>query len=240
MKKLTFKEASQRVAKLRDLLNTYSYEYHVQDNPSVDDAVYDGLFSELKQIEAEFPELITGDSPTQRVGGEPLSGFKKVAHSSRMLSLNDVFSREDVEAWVKRMDKLLPGGIKHEFFADIKLDGLACALVYEDGMFTQAITRGNSFEGEDITQNVRTIKNVPLRLKVTKGYEHFLVGKTEIRGEIVMLKSEFEKLNAARKATGEPEFANPRNLAAGTMRQLDPRLVAERPLSFYAYDVLRS
>lgn len=230
---------SDRIAELRTLLNRYSYEYHVNDAPSVSDAVYDGLFSELKQLEATHPELITPDSPTQRVGNELKGGFKKVEHSTRMLSLNDVFDRKDVEAWVKRMDKLLPGA-RHEFFVDIKMDGLACALVYEDGLLVQAITRGDSFFGEDVTSNVRTIKNVPLRLHAAKGYEAFLSGRTEIRGEILMLKKDFERLNAERKKVGEPEFANPRNLAAGTIRQLDPKLVAARPLHFRAYDVLRS
>jgi DNA ligase (NAD+) len=227
-----------RAKQLRELLSGYSYQYHVLDEPSVSDAVYDSLFGELKQLEAEHPELITSDSPTQRVGNELLGGFQKVTHSSRMLSLNDVFDRADVEAWVVRMDKLLPGK-KHEFFADIKMDGLACALIYEDGLFVQGITRGDSFVGEDITHNVRTIKNIPLRLRASKGFEKFLSGRTEVRGEIVMLKKEFEALNARRRAAGEPEFANPRNLAAGTVRQLDPRLVAERPLSFHAYDLLR-
>jgi DNA ligase (NAD+) len=155
-----------------------------------------------------------------------------------MLSLNDVFDRSDVEAWVGRMDKLLPG-TKHEFFADIKMDGLACALVYEDGIFVRAVTRGDSFVGEDVTANVRTIKNVPLSLRKADGFEQFLSGRTEIRGEIVMLKKDFTALNKAREAAGEPAFANPRNLAAGTIRQLDPKLVAARPLHFRAYDLLR-
>ncbi len=228
----------ERAEQLRDLLNSYSYQYHVLDQPSVDDAVYDSLFAELKTIETADPTLVTPDSPTQRVGSELLGGFQKVQHSSRMLSLNDVFDRSEVEAWVVRIDKLLPGS-HHQYFADIKMDGLACALIYQDGILVQAITRGDSFVGEDVTMNVRTIKNVPLRLRESKGYEHFLQGRTEIRGEIVMLKKDFEKLNARRRAAGEAEFANPRNLAAGTIRQLDPRLVAERPLSFNAYDLLR-
>jgi DNA ligase (NAD+) len=227
-----------RAKELRDIISKYSYEYHVLDMPSVNDGVYDSLFGELKSIEAEHPELITSDSPTQRVGNELLGGFKKVTHSSRMLSLNDVFDRADVEAWVVRMDKLLPGS-RHEFFTDIKMDGLACALIYQDGVLQQAVTRGDSFIGEDVTANVRTIKNVPLRLRDAKGFEKFLVGKTEIRGEIVMLKKDFNALNEKRRAAGEPEFANPRNLAAGTIRQLDPKLVAARPLSFRAYDLLR-
>lgn len=227
-----------RAKELRELLAHYSYEYHVLDTPSVDDAVYDSLFGELKRIEADHPDLITPDSPTQRVGNELLGGFKKVQHSSRMLSLNDVFDRADVEAWVQRMDKLLPGR-KHEFFADIKMDGLACALIYQDGVFTQAVTRGDSFIGEDVTSNVRTISNVPLKLRKAKGFEQFLSGRTEIRGEIVMLKNDFEALNKKRREKGEPEFANPRNLAAGTIRQLDPKLVAARPLHFRAYDLQR-
>ena len=227
-----------RVAELRELLNTYSYEYHVLDTPSVSDAVYDSLFSELKILESEHPDLVTVDSPTQRVGNELKGGFKKVQHSGRMLSLNDVFDRGEVEAWVRRMDKLLPGR-KHEFFADLKMDGLGCALVYEDGVLVRALTRGDSYVGEDVTNNVRTIANVPLRLRVAKGFENFLQGRTEIRGEIVMLKKDFARLNEQRQKAGEPEFANPRNLAAGTIRQLDPRLVAERPLTFIAYDMLR-
>lgn len=231
-------DAAKRVAELRQLLNQYSYEYHVLDNPSVSDAVYDGLMAELKKLEADHPELITPDSPTQRVGSELLGGFKKVAHKTRMLSLNDVFSREDVEAWVKRMDKLLPGR-KHEYFADIKMDGLGCALIYEDGVLVQAATRGDSYTGEDVTANVRTITSVPLRLREQKGYEKFLKGRTEIRGEIILYKSDFEKINKEREAEGLPVYANPRNLAAGTVRQLDPALVASRPLRFRAYDLLR-
>lgn len=231
-------QPQQRINELRDLINKYSYEYHVNDAPSVSDAVYDSLFGELKQLEAAHPELVTPDSPTQRVGNELKGGFTKVRHSSRMLSLNDVFDKSEVEAWVARMDKLLPGRT-HEFFADIKMDGLACALTYEDGILVRAVTRGDSFIGEDVTANVRTIKNVPLRLRSTPGYEAFLHGRTEIRGEIVMLKKDFEALNKRRSVAGEPVFANPRNLAAGTIRQLDPRLVAERPLHFRAYDLMR-
>lgn len=230
--------ATQRAQELKSLLSKYSYEYHVLDTPSVSDAVYDSLISELKQIEAEHPELITLDSPTQRVGNELLGGFQKVKHRSRMLSLNDVFDVSEVEAWVVRMDKLLPG-VRHEFFADIKMDGLACALIYEDGVLVQAVTRGDSFVGEDVTNNVRTIANVPLRLRENSSTETFLRGRTEIRGEIVMLKEDFERLNERQKAEGKPTFANPRNLAAGTIRQLDPKLVASRPLTFIAYDLIR-
>lgn len=235
---MTQNQPESRIQQLRELLAQYSYEYHVLDQPSVSDAIYDSLFGELKQLEAAHPELITPDSPTQRVGNELLRGFQKVTHSSRMLSLNDVFDRSEVEAWVLRMDKLLPGK-KHEFFADTKKDGLACALVYQDGLLVQAITRGDSYVGENVTANVRTIKNVPLRLRRAKGFEKFLTGRTEIRGEIVMLKKDFDALNEKRRKADLPEFANPRNLAAGTIRQLDPKLVAERPLTFIGYDTLR-
>ncbi len=235
---MTQAQPSVRIEELRKLINRYSYEYHVLDTPSVSDAIYDGLFGELKKIEAEHPELITADSPTQRVGNELKGGFQKVEHSTRMLSLNDVFDRDEVEAWVTRTDKLLPGR-KHEFFADIKMDGLACALVYEDGVLVRAITRGNSFVGEDVTNNVRTIPNVPLRLMETDGFENFLHGRTEVRGEIVILKKDFEALNDKQRQAEKPEFKNPRNLAAGTIRQLDPKLVVERPLTFIGYDVLR-
>jgi len=235
---MTPAQPKQRARELRELLAKYSYEYHVLDKPSVDDAIYDSLFGELKKIEAEHPDLITPDSPTQRVGNELLGGFQKQEHSHRMLSLNDVFDRSEVESWVQRMDKILPGQT-HEFFADVKMDGLACALIYQDGLFVQAITRGDSYIGEDVTANVKTIANVPLRLREVKSFESFLKGRTEIRGEIVMLKDDFAELNKKREAAGEPVFANPRNLAAGTIRQLDPKLVAARPLHFRAYDMLR-
>lgn len=227
-----------RLGELRSLLNRYSYEYHVLDNSSVSDAVYDSLFQELKQIEASHPELITPDSPSQRVGNEPKSGFQKVAHSTRMYSLNDVFDETEVVAWGERIEKLIPGYTR-EFFVDIKMDGLACSLVYEDGLLVRAVTRGDGFVGEDVTSNVRTIANVPLRLYRTAGYEQFLAGRTEIRGEIIMLKKDFEELNRQREREGERPFANPRNLAAGTIRQLDPKLVAARPLRFMGYDIRR-
>lgn len=227
-----------RIQELKNLLNNYSYYYHVLDTPIIEDAVYDSLFGELKQLESAHPEYVTPDSPTQRVGSELLGGFQKVTHSSRMLSLNDVFSRDDVLAWVTRINKLLPAA-HHEFFADIKMDGLACALVYQDGQLVQAITRGDSFVGEDVTNNIRTIKNVPLTLREEKGCEAFLTGRTEVRGEVIMLKKDFERLNEERRKKEEVPYANPRNLAAGTIRQLDPRLVAKRPLMFRAYDLLR-
>ena len=229
---------SERAAKLRELINDYRYNYHVLNKSIMSEAAADSLKHELSQIEEAHPELITPDSPTQRVAGEPLPQFKKIEHSGRMLSLNDVFDKNEFEAWVKRISKLA-GREDFEFFMDLKMDGLACALVYEDGVLSQGITRGDGFVGEDVTMNIRTIESVPLRLRQAKGYEKFLAGRTEIRGEIVMYKAQFEKLNAQREKDGLPKFANPRNLAAGTIRQLDPKLVAARPLQFHAYDMLR-
>ncbi len=230
--------SSTRYQELLELLATYSYEYYVLDEPSVDDAVYDALMKEVKAYEVAHPDDIDPSSPTQRVGNVPLDKFEKVTHRVPMISLNDVFSRDEVEAWVKRMDKLLPGS-RHEFFCDIKKDGLACALIYEDGVLVQAITRGDSRVGEDVTMNVRTIKNVPLTLRASTTHKTLLTGRTEIRGEIVMLKDDFARLNKQREQQGLPAFKNPRNLAAGTIRQLDPKLVAERPLHFIGYDLIR-
>jgi DNA ligase (NAD+) len=230
------------------------------------EAAADSLKHELSQLEAEYPELITPDSPTQRVAGGVAEGFTKVTHLTRMISLNDVFDEAEVEAWAERVRKLLSAetaaeadlsssvsagsqtrGLARtksakptvEYFADNKMDGLACSLIYVDGVLTQAVTRGDGQVGEDVTANVRTIEAIPLKLRRSKGLEKFLVGRTEIRGEIVMLKSDFEALNAKQAAEGKPLFANPRNLAAGTIRQLDARLVAERKLSFVGYDLLR-
>lgn len=232
---MTHVRPEERIEQLRALINEYRYQYHVLNESIMSEAAADSLKHELSQLESEHPELVTPDSPTQRVAGTALGKFSKVTHQVPMISLNDVFDENEVKAWITRMDKLLPG-TKHEFFCDIKMDGLACALVYEDGVLVQAVTRGDSKVGEDVTMNVRTIENVPLRLR---GASMFMKGRTEVRGEIVMLKSAFEALNEARKRQDLPEFKNPRNLAAGTIRQLDPRLVAERPLTFIGYDMLR-
>ena len=232
-------EAKLRISKLTHQLNEYSYEYHVLDSPSVDDSVYDGLMKELKVLEAENPDLIMKGSPTSRIGGETLNVFSKVAHSSRMLSLNDVFDKSEVQSWADRMLKLAPDA-NLEFFVDIKMDGLACSIIYIDGDFSQAVTRGDGVVGEDVTENVRTINSVPLRLRLVSGYESFLKGRIEVRGEIVLYKKDFDLINKAREKEELPLYANPRNLAAGTIRQLDSRLVAQRPLVFRAYDIVSS
>lgn len=230
--------AEQRIVKLRDLINDYRYHYHVLDESIMSEAAADSLKHELSQLEEQFPDLITPDSPTQRVAGKALNKFTKVQHQTRMISLQDVFDRAEVAAWIQRMKKVRQD-ITEEFLCDIKMDGLACALIYEDGVLTHAVTRGDGLVGEDVTMNVRTIQNVPLTLRANQRFAHFLRGRTEIRGEIVMHKADFAALNQRRRAAGQPEFANPRNLAAGTIRQLDPKLVAERPLHFVGYDIIR-
>lgn len=230
--------AEQRIVKLRDLINDYRYHYHVLDESIMSEAAADSLKHELSQLEEQFPELITPDSPTQRVAGKALSKFAKVQHQTRMISLQDVFDRAEIAAWIQRMKKVRQD-ITEEFLCDIKMDGLACALIYEDGVLTRAVTRGDGLVGEDVTMNVRTIQSVPLTLRANQRFAHFLRGRTEIRGEIVMHKEDFAALNQRRRAAGQPEFANPRNLAAGTIRQLDPKLVAERPLHFVGYDIIR-
>lgn len=232
-------QAAERIEKLRDLINDYRYHYHVRDESIMSEAAADSLKHELSQLEEQFPDLITPDSPTQRVAGTPLPEFKQFRHTSRMLSLNDVFDGDELIAWSERVKKLLPEGAEIEYFADVKMDGLACALVYEDGRLVRGVTRGDGFVGEDVTSNVRTIDSVPLRLRKSAKTELFLRGRTEVRGEIVMYKDDFAALNETRAKAGKSLYANPRNTAAGTIRQLDPRLVAERKLYFRAYDLQR-
>lgn len=229
-------QAAQRANELKKLLNNYAREYYVQDKPSVSDSVYDGLIGELKHLEGQFPDLISSDSPTQRVGGEPSRRFEKFTHSRLMISLLDCFSDEEAKAWYARICKLETSVKKATFWVDAKKDGLACALHYKDGVLVRGVTRGDGRVGEVVTANIRTMPTIPLRLN---GDNMFTKGQTEVRGEIIMLKKSFEELNSTRLAAGEPTFANPRNLAAGTIRQLDPRLVASRPLRFHAYDLLR-
>ncbi len=221
-------EAEQRILKLRELINDYRYHYHVLDESIMSEAAADSLKHELSLLEKEFPELITPDSPTQRVAGKPLDKFTKVTHRDRMISLADVFSADEVRGWVQANEKLV--GPIQAYFTDIKMDGLACALHYEDGLFVQAVTRGDGMVGEDVTMNVRTIENVPLRIPE--------MWHVEVRGEIVIFKKDFEELNAAQVKAGEKPFANPRNLAAGSIRQLDPRIAAKRRLKFMAYDLV--
>lgn len=232
--KLTHDEAAKRILKLCDLINDYRYHYHVLDESTMSEAAADSLKHELSQLEERYPDLITPDSPTQRVAGKPLDKFEKVTHEKRMISLADVFSEEEIKDWNARNEKLLSAKERENisYFTDIKMDGLACALHYENGILTRAVTRGDGLVGEDVTMNVRTIMNVPLKLLASPPPH------VEVRGEIVIFKSDFDKLNEQQLKHGEKPFANPRNLAAGSIRQLDPKIAASRPLKFMAYDLV--
>ena len=225
-----------RVAELRELIAHHSYRYHVLDDPEIGDDEYDALYSELRELEAEHPELVTPDSPTQRVGEVPVSDLVKVEHLQRMLSLANVRSAAELRAWIQRMRNFLAReGIEDpvfEFVAEPKIDGLAMSLVYEDGLLARGVTRGDGQTGEDVTHNLRTIAQIPLRLRAVAPPP-----LVEVRGEVYMSLPDFQALNERRAAAGESTFMNPRNSAAGTVRQLDPRLAAERPLSFWAYQL---
>jgi DNA ligase (NAD+) len=227
---------TKRAAELRAELDHHGYQYYVLDDPEVGDDVYDALLDELRAIEAEHPELVTPDSPTQRIGGEPVSDLTKVRHPQQMLSLANVRSAEELRAWVQRMrNHLAREGIEapeFEFVAEPKIDGLAMSLLYRDGRFERGATRGNGEVGEDVTHNIRTIGSVPLRLEMDDP-----PALVEVRGEVYMSLPDFAALNERRAEQGLSTFMNPRNSAAGTIRQLDPKLSAERPLSFWAYQI---
>ncbi|MDP3741308.1 MAG: NAD-dependent DNA ligase LigA [bacterium] len=230
------KAAKIRVEKLRDEINELRYRYHVLDDAKVSDEVYDSLTRELKELELKYPEFRDPNSPTNRVAGKPLDKFVKVKHKVPMLSLNDAFSFEELEAWEKRVVKFIPEYDRNEFpieyFCELKMDGLAVSLIYEHGNFVRGATRGDGLIGEDITQNLKTIESIPLRLKqVTIEY-------LEVRGETVMRKKVFQDLNRVQKKLGKPLFANTRNAAAGSLRQLDPKLARSRKLDFFAYDIV--
>jgi DNA ligase (NAD+) len=223
-------EVERRIEDLRDQIRLHNYHYYVLDAPLIPDAEYDRLFRELRQLEEQYPEFITEDSPTRRVGDQPLPGFEEVRHALRMLSLENVFSDEELADFDRRVRERLGTDKQVVYTAEPKLDGLAISLRYENGRLVQGATRGDGERGEDVTSNVRTIEAIPLRL-LGKHYPALL----EVRGEVFMPKAGFEKLNAEARKAGEKSFANPRNAAAGSLRQLDPRLTAKRPLSFYAY-----
>lgn len=228
-------EAKARIEKLRELINDYRYHYHVLDQSIMSESAADSLKHELTLLEEAFPELITPDSPTQRVAGKPLDKFQKVTHQSRMISLADVFSESEVRDWVARNYKLVSPDTKFTYFTDIKMDGLAMSLHYRHGILEQAVTRGDGLVGEDVTMNVRTITNVPLKLK---GDPKEIPEEVEVRGEVIIFKDDFAKINQRQIEKKEKTFANPRNLAAGSIRQLDPKVAASRPLRFMAYDLV--
>ncbi len=223
----------QQIDTLRHDLRRYEYEYHVLDNPTIPDAEYDRLFHQLKALEAAHPELITADSPTQRVGAKPLSGFAQIRHEIPMLSLDNAFSDEEFYAFVKRIeDRLIRLPEPLTFCCEPKLDGLAVSILYVNGILTQAATRGDGATGEDITANIRTIRNIPLQLLMDNP-----PARLEVRGEVFMPHAGFERLNQQALEKGEKTFANPRNAAAGSLRQLDPKITSKRPLVLNAYGI---
>ncbi len=224
------KQAIKRIEKLRRQIEDLRYRYHVLDDPKVTDDVYDSLSRELKKLEEVYPEFKDPFSPTNRVAGKPLDKFVKVRHNVRMLSLNDSFSQEELGLWEKRIQKLALGR-NLEYFCELKLDGLAISLIYKNGLFSAGATRGDGFIGEDITQNLKTIRSIPLKLRAP--FPEYL----EVRGEAVMSKKVWAELNAKQEKERKPLFANTRNAAAGSLRQLDPQLTARRNLDFFAYDI---
>jgi len=247
MKDLTKAEAKKRIEKLKTVISYHRYLYHVLNKQEISDAVLDSLKHELYKLEQKFPEFITSDSPTQRVGGKALEKFKKVKHLIPMLSIEDVFSEKELQDWRDYLKRLQPSA-KFEYFSELKIDGFAITLIYEKGVFVLGATRGDGRIGEDVTQNLKTIESIPLKLGIrgkppspeikNKLKKLISQGIIEVRGEIYMEKKDFEKFNQEQKKKGLPAYSNPRNLAAGSIRQLDPKLAASRPLKFLAYGMV--
>lgn len=240
-------EAKTRIAKLRQYIDDMRYRYHVLDDPTVTDVDYDSLMRELVGLEREYPEFLSSDSPSQKVGGEPVKSFKSVAHKAPMLSLNDAFDEQEMQDWLGRMARIVPEKEIESsgYYCEIKMDGLAVSLIYENGEFVYALTRGDGKVGEDITENIKTIRAIPLKLR-EHGKRTFLSKekrpqegqRIEIRGEVYMPIKSFEALNKDRAEKGEPLFANPRNAAAGSLRQLDSKVTASRNLDFMGYGLI--
>ena len=223
----------EQMRQLIQLIAKHNHAYYVMDEPSISDSEYDHLFHQLKALEQQYPDLIQTDTPTNKVGGQALSKFESVTHTVPMLSLGNVFNQDDLFAFARRIDERLPNQ-KVQYEVELKLDGLAISLWYENGVLVRGVTRGDGETGEDITQNVKTIRNLP---KVLSSQHQAIPQFLEVRGEVLMPKQGFEKLNADQEAKGEKTFANPRNAAAGSLRQLDPNIAASRPLAFYAYGI---
>src|SRR5699024_4218376 len=227
-KAMNFKQAQKRVEELVLELNQYSHEYYVLDAPTISDAEYDQLYRELVELEERYPELTKQDSPTQRVGDALIEGFKKVEHSSQMLSLENAFNLEELEAFNRRVTQQVEK--EFTYFSEMKIDGLAIAIRYEEGLLVQAATRGDGQIGEDVTQNIRAISAIPIRLR-----ENITC---EVRGEVYMPKKSFVQLNEEREDEGKATFANPRNAAAGTLRNLNPKITASRNLNAFFYTLV--
>ncbi len=251
---MNHEEAKERIEKLKKEINHHRYLYHVLDKPDISDAIFDSLKNELEELEYKFPDLITPDSPSQRVGGEPLKEFKKINHLTPMVSFNDAFSEQEMREWEERYFNFLNNKLENtdfQYYCELKIDGLAIELEYENGSFKTGSTRGNGKIGEDATQNLKTIQTIPLHLpekneiiknlknlgltEIAKKLEKNFPKKIVIRGEVFLNKKDFERLNKEREKSGEKIYANPRNVAAGSIRQLDPKITAKRKLDFFAY-----
>lgn len=228
-------QAKQRIAKLRTVIDYHRYLYHAENRSEISDDALDSLKKELFDLEQQFPDLITPDSPTQRVAGRPAEGFVKVTHPGRMISLNDAFSEQDFKDWLTRLGNFLGQPYRGDFYCDLKMDGLAIELVYRQGLLVQASTRGDGLVGEDVTQNIRTVEAVPLRLR---DEERKVPNELIVRGEVFLTKKELARINKEQEVKGGKPYANPRNLAAGAVRQLDAKITATRKLSFYAYGIV--
>jgi DNA ligase (NAD+) len=231
------KDIDRKIESLRDQIRRHEHLYYVLDAPEISDAEFDRLMQELKRLEAAHPELLTPDSPTQRVGGKPREGFVKVAHSRPMLSLDNAFSEEELRNWDRRVREL-SGSAAIEYVCELKLDGMSLALTYENGRLAKGVTRGDGSIGEDVTSNVRTMRTVPLSVAAAASKKAGVPEKFEVRGEVIMPLAGFERMNEDREAQGLAKFANPRNAAAGTIRVLEPNIVAQRRLDFFAYFLL--
>jgi len=233
------KDVEKKIEALREKIRHHEYLYYVVDNPEISDLEFDKLMRQLKDLEAEHPELITADSPTQRVGGKPREGFVKVPHSSPMLSLDNTYNEEELRDWERRVHEL-SGRSEVDYVCELKLDGMSLALIYEDGKLVRGITRGDGSVGEDVTLNVRTVRSVPLSIPKEKLKKANIPEDFEVRGELLMPTASFKKINEERERNGLPTFANPRNFTAGTVRQLDSNITAERRLDYFPYILLEN
>jgi DNA ligase (NAD+) len=232
------KDTQKKIESLREKIRHHEYLYYVVDNPEISDGEFDKLMRQLKDLEAEHPDLVTADSPTQRVGGKPREGFVKVPHSSPMLSLDNTYSEEELRDWERRVHEL-SGRKDVDYVCELKLDGMSLALIYEDGKLVRGITRGDGSVGEDVTLNVRTVRSVPLSIPKEKLKKAGIPVDFEVRGELLMPTASFKKINEEREQNGLPTFANPRNFTAGTVRQLDSNITAERRLDYFPYILLQ-
>ena len=233
------KDVGKKIEALREKIRHHEYLYNVLDNPEISDAEFDRLMQQLKGLEAEYPSLLTPDSPTQRVGGKPREGFVKVRHSSPMLSLDNTYNEDELRDWERRVHEL-SGRSDVDYVCELKLDGMSLALVYEDGRLARGVTRGDGSVGEDVTLNVRTVRSIPLSIPKEKLKKAGIPANFEVRGELLMPTAAFKKVNEERERNGLPTFANPRNFTAGTVRQLDPNITAERRMDYFPYILLEN